>query len=293
MTNDIAKETTFSKIKPYFDTIKKDVNFEQIADKLIASSLLLPEEFNHINSLPLNSERVSYYLETILPKRDSTTFLEVLRQANYAWISDEILPAKQLPFPLNGRKEKMRTSASTGPVIKRAKSVVSEDCVDASVVEAPMDEDVCGNCDIGNAVPAISPLTSANNNNTTSPNKVDKCSDSTFQCIIWPSLLYNNLKLISELTKEIITMASKSNYLLGKWLSLCHHLELDSEATVIRMHLATNPQDSNMPIIHLLKAWKEQYPKQATVGNLVKNLRELKANELAGKLYLYNKKILH
>jgi hypothetical protein len=94
---------------------------------------------------------------------------------------------------------------------------------------------------------------------------------------------------ILELTKDVINMASKSNYLLRRWMSLCHHLELDFEEHTIRMHLATNPQDSSMPIIHLLKAWKEQNPKQATVGNLIKNLRELKANELAGKFYVQNK----
>jgi len=95
---------------------------------------------------------------------------------------------------------------------------------------------------------------------------------------------YNLFLFCLELTKDVINMASKSNYLLRRWMSLCHHLELDSEEHTIRMHLATNPQDSSMPIIHLLKAWKEQNPKQATVGNLIKNLRELKANELAGKL---------
>lgn len=187
MTNENAEESTFNKIVPYFDTIKKDVIFELIADKLIASSLLLPEEFNHILSLPLNSEKVAYYLETVLPKRESVTFLEVLRTANYAWISDKILPAKQLPFALNGRKEKKRTSASTGPVIKRAKSI-NDDCVDASVIEAAdepmMDEDVCGNRDIGKAVPAISPLTSTNNNITLT--KIDKCSESMFQSIPLP-----------------------------------------------------------------------------------------------------------
>jgi Death domain len=95
---------------------------------------------------------------------------------------------------------------------------------------------------------------------------------------------YNLFLFGLELTKDVINLASKSNYLLRRWMSLCHHLELDSEEHTIRMHLATNPQDSSMPIIHLLKAWKEQNPKQATVGNLIKNLRELKANELAGKL---------
>jgi hypothetical protein len=184
MTNGNAEETTFSKIVPYFDAIKKDVKFEQIADKLVASSLLLPEECSHIVSLPLN-ERVAYYLDTILPKRESAEFLEVLRDANYAWISDKILPVEQLPFALNRCKDKKRTATFMAPktaAVKRAKSVTDDDEVDASVIEAdsvPMDEDVCGNREIEKAsVPAISPLTSTNNNTTST--KIDKFSESTF-----------------------------------------------------------------------------------------------------------------
>jgi hypothetical protein len=181
MTNGNAEETTFSKIVPYFDSIKKNVNFEQIADKLVASSLLLPDEFHHIASIPLNSDKVAHYLDTILPKRESVTFLEVLRQANYAWISDEILPAKQLPFALNGRKEKKRTSTvPRTAVIKKAKSVTDDDEVDASVIEAagvPMDEDVCGNRAMEKA--SVPPLTVNTNNNTTLT-KIDKLSESMF-----------------------------------------------------------------------------------------------------------------
>jgi hypothetical protein len=184
MTNGNAEETTFSKIVPYFDSIKKNVNFEQIADKLVASSLLLPDEFHHIASIPLNSDKVAHYLDTILPKRESVTFLEVLRQANYAWISDEILPAKQLPFALNGRKEKKRTSTvPRRAVIKKAKSVTDDDEVDASVIEAagvPMDEDVCGNRAMEKASVPATPSLTVNTNNNTTLTKIDKSSESMF-----------------------------------------------------------------------------------------------------------------
>jgi len=284
----VNDEQVVSRMENFTDAITKDVKFEEIADLLIAKNLLSSDEFNHILKLPFESEKMSVYLKKFLPNKEpgyAAIFVEVLREANYSWIANEILPNRPAPYSLKSKGRKSRSSGPTEPKIKSARHLEETENGEDEVDTVPIgrmspDEDVCGN----QTPLASQPITENIDNNNILPEKENSVKFSELAHLYFSVMLYTNF-YIPELTKEVVNMVSNSTYLLTRWRSFCHYLDLDNQIPTIMMFLLANPEDNKIPVIHLLKTWEQQYPKEANLGNLIKYLRESKANELAGILF--------
>ncbi|CAB3381186.1 Hypothetical predicted protein [Cloeon dipterum] len=94
----MMEDSAIDGLKHYEEAIKRDVMFDEIADKLVPKELLNGEEVSIIFRLSSNSKKMDYYLKQVLPTKNrgyALEFCEVLKEAGFRWIVDKIIPTRK------------------------------------------------------------------------------------------------------------------------------------------------------------------------------------------------------
>ncbi|CAB3381187.1 Hypothetical predicted protein [Cloeon dipterum] len=256
----MMEDSAIDGLKHYEEAIKRDVMFDEIADKLVPKELLNGEEVSIIFRLSSNSKKMDYYLKQVLPTKNrgyALEFCEVLKEAGFRWIVDKIIPTRK-----DESTSKKRKSLPTEPKFKAAtKNSENEDVVDAKRACAGSVENVApAKIDHVNARETLS-----GDVKETKPEEM---------------VVDGNLGV----SKEMINIVSNDLYVLNGWVSLVHSLEMDSCLPQLRFEMALSPSSTTTIVTTLLKSWINMNPKKANLGALIQGLKESKFFFAASKL---------
>ena len=87
-----------------------------------------------------------------------------------------------------------------------------------------------------------------------------------------------------EISEEMITFVKNNPRVMRKWHSLAHAAGLSSRVEVIKARIRSENRDFDEHLEEFLREWIERSPERATLGGLVRILRDLQFNDTALKL---------
>ena len=95
-----------------------------------------------------------------------------------------------------------------------------------------------------------------------------------------------------EISEEMINFVKNNPRVVRKWHSLAHAAGLSSRVEVIKARIRSEGRDFDEHVEEFLRDWMEMSPEKATLGGLVRLLRDLQFNDTALKLESgsYNKR---
>ncbi|GLG95228.1 Uncharacterized protein GBIM_02256 [Gryllus bimaculatus] len=96
----------------------------------------------------------------------------------------------------------------------------------------------------------------------------------------------STLELASRLrvTNEMMQLVQKNHRVADKWTVLAHSLGLSRHVMDIRIRVNMYGEANSMCILYLLQEWVGAVSKKATLGHLLKVLREQDFNDIADVL---------
>ncbi|XP_059475647.1 uncharacterized protein LOC132196787 [Neocloeon triangulifer] len=254
------EEEVVERLHKYKEAIKQDVLFINIADKLITHKLLDRDEYYLLKEIPENALRMEKYLNDVLPKKldgfgYASAFSHVLRMTEPLWLAEKIRPLT--PDPQSAKKaSKRRISKSTSPRNQSTRKDQESPSSSGDEVDAVK---ICRS-----ETPKESAAAGKINNN-------DQVED-------------RSKYLQLEISKEMIDVVSNDIYVIQKWCSLVHALDMDSDMASLRVKMFLNPDGIDYVIASLIKSWIGKNPKTANLGSLIDALRNARFNYAACQL---------
>ena len=95
-----------------------------------------------------------------------------------------------------------------------------------------------------------------------------------------------------EISEEMINFVKNNPRVVRKWHSLAHAAGLTSRVEVIKHRIRSEGRDFDEHVEEFLREWMETSPEKATLGGLIRLLRDQHFNDTALKLESgnYNKR---
>ena len=97
---------------------------------------------------------------------------------------------------------------------------------------------------------------------------------------------------VPEISEEMINFVKNNPRVVRKWHSLAHAAGLSSRVEVIKHRIRSEGRDFDEHVEEFIREWMEMIPEKATLGGLIRLLRDLHFNDTALKLESgsYNKR---